>query len=74
MIDKNQRSQIRALLTSPQWASLELLAKELCAKIDDETIVSETEWLTLQTALMNEGQVRGINRFLKEIYDHANDS
>ena len=67
MIDKNQRGQIRQLLQSPQWRTVEEIANNMISKIKEDTVVRNTEWDTLQAALLNEGQIRGIRNFIQEL-------
>ena len=73
MISKAEKTQIRQLISSPQWRVLELLVKEYCDKIKGDSIVRDTEWGTIQAALMNEGQIRGITNLLQEIMNSTND-
>ena len=64
---KQEQSQIRNLIQSPQWATLERLAQLVVDKIKDDSTIRETEWETLKATVEQEGEVRGIKRLLQEI-------
>ena len=71
MIDTAQRSQIRQLLSGPQWRTVEYVASEFVQRLKDQSRVKETEWQTLKAALLVEGQVQGISSFIQELYNLA---
>lgn len=71
MIDDRGRTQIKQLLSSPQWRIVEEIADGLCQKIRDEGVIRESEWETIRSLLTSEGEVRGIRRFLQELYSQA---
>lgn len=71
MISPNEKKLARGLLQTPQWRIAELIADEMCDKLKTDSVVRESEWETLKTALLNEGQIRGIRNFLQEIYNYA---
>lgn len=64
----NEKSLIRQLMQSPQFAVLETLQKEIIDKIVNDPKVMSTQWDTLTKTLIDQGQVDGINRFFKELY------
>ena len=66
-----ERTQIRQILQSPGWQTAERLANILCDKIAYQSKVKDTEWETIRTALMEEGEVRGVKRFIQEMYNQA---
>ena len=68
MITKQEKAQIRSILQSPQWGSVEHLANELCSKITGDSPLRETEWETLRSVILQAGQVEGIKRLLQELY------
>lgn len=71
MISKPEQQQIRTMIQSPQWGAVEHVANELCDSLSYEPKTRETEWETLKATLMLEGQVRGIKRFIQELYNNA---
>lgn len=71
MITKTERQQIKHILVSPQWQTIERLATLFTDKIMYESVLRDNEWETIKTALMNEGQVQGIKRFIQELYKEA---
>ena len=74
MITQLQKGQVRQILQDPRWQVTEQIANELCDKISYESKVRDTEWETLKCTLVDEGQVQGIKRFIKELYNQAQDS
>ena len=71
MITKTARQQIKHILVSPQWQTIERLATLFTDNIMYESVLRDNEWETIKTALMNEGQVQGIKRFIQELYKEA---
>jgi len=68
---KGERDQIKLILQDSKWQTVERLANVLCDKISYDSVVRSSEWDTISTALTNEGQVRGIKRFIQELYAEA---
>ena len=71
MITKTERQQIKHILVRPQWQTIERLATLFTDNIMYESVLRDNEWETIKTALMNEGQVQGIKRFIQELYKEA---
>ena len=71
MITSQEKSQIKALIYSPQWKTIERVAELLVAKIQEENPVRDSEYETLKTLLMQEGQKQGIKRLLQELFLQA---
>lgn len=71
MLSKTERQQVKQLLQSPQWSSIQLLAQKLDEKWKDESNVRETEWETLRALLENEGRRRGLSLFIQELFNQA---
>lgn len=67
MISEHQRSQIAALLKSPQWAVIGQFADEYIAKIMADRSIEPTEWDTIVHTISNDGKIRGIREFLQEL-------
>lgn len=68
MLSKAEKAQIKALLQSPQWGSLDHLVKDVLESVKENSLVKETEWETLKATLIQEGQVQGITRLVQEIW------
>ena len=68
---KPEQQHIKALLQSPQWQVAEKIANELCDKIAYEPKAREDQWSTIYAVLGMEGEIRGIKRFIKELYETA---
>lgn len=62
--------QLRQLVQSQQWGTLEKLAASLCDKIKEDSCVKETEWDTLKATLLNEGIIRGVRKLVSEVYEN----
>lgn len=73
-IAKSQKQQLRQLIQSPQWSAFDQLAQEMCAKLESDSVVRDSEWDTLKVALMNEGRVRGIRELIQETLENAKDA
>lgn len=65
----NEKSLIRQLMQSPQFSVLENLSKELVDKIAFDSKLRDTEWETLKATVFDAGQIEGITRFIKELYN-----
>lgn len=70
MLSNPEKMQLRQLVQSPQWGTMERLANMLCDKMKEESAVKDTEWDTLKTTLLNEGIIRGIKSLVKEVYEN----
>jgi len=68
MISTNEKSQLRALLQSPQFRIVENIAKELTQNMKDQSNKRDTEWETAAAVVFEEGQIQGINKLLQELY------
>ena len=71
MITKNEQQQIKLILQDPKWQTVENIATELCDKIAYEPVVAGNEWETISKALSNDGQIKGIRRFIQELFNQA---
>jgi len=71
MIDNNQRAQLLQVLQSPSWNVIEVMRKDLCDTIQYESKLQPTEWDTLRKVAYDEGQVAGINGFIKKLFNEA---
>ena len=71
MSNPSEKSQVRMILQSPQWKTIEALANKFCDEVSYSNKVRDSEWDTLKAVLIDEGQVRGIRKFLQELYKEA---
>lgn len=69
-LTKIEKNQLKSLVQSPQWTTLEHLIKEMTEKYKDEFGARETEWDTIKHNLITEGKVRGLVDLQKEIFLH----
>lgn len=74
MITRGEKQAIKMFLQDPKWQIVEHIAQERVEKIRGDSIVKDTEWETLRTALLNEGNVRGVKEFIQELYRLAQEA
>lgn len=74
MRNKVEQSYIRALVESPTWRVVEDIAKEFIQRIKDNSNLAETDWETLKNVAIEEGQIRGINTLIQELYKIASEN
>lgn len=68
MIDKSQKAQIVQILQMPQWKALEALIHTHLEKVKDDSASMGSEWEHTRDTLMKEGELRGIQKLMQEIY------
>ena len=71
MFTESERSQIKLLISSPHWQTVERVANALCEKIAQEPCLADTEWGTVSAAVLAEGKVRGIRQLFQELFDQT---
>ncbi len=71
MIGSNEKTQVRQLLSTPQWQTVESLANSLCVSIKQNSPIKNTVDETLIEVCLQEGQVKGIRLFIQELYKVA---
>ena len=71
MLNKQEQGQLRQLLGVPQWQTAEKLIGLMIEKLKDTSVVRDTIEATAAEALLREGEIRGVRRFLQEIYQQA---
>lgn len=71
MISDTQRAQLLQLVQSPQWKAVEELKNELCAIIQNDSKMQESDQATLKKVYLDEGMVMGMNKLINEIYNEC---
>lgn len=71
MITSAEKSQIRQLLQSPQWRTIEHIKEMYIQRVRDISNLHETEWETAKSVALEEGRVNGINEFFQELMTQA---
>lgn len=71
MLGKLEKDQIRHILQSPQWRTIEKFAEEYVQGLKDGSNLRSTEWETAAACLMEEGQISGIRNFIQELYKQS---
>ena len=66
-----EKSAIKNILQSPQWKFVEAVAERIIQNIRNESNLRDSEWETAKATALEEGQVNGIKRFIKELYENA---
>lgn len=69
MITDKEKSQIRAVLLSPQWKTVERVAEIIISEIKEDSNIRHSEYETLKTVFLNEGKRDGIQNFIKRLYN-----
>ena len=59
---------IKHLVQSPQWRIVEDLAKEVVNKINEESVLRDSNEETLKETLLREGRIQGIKQLLSELF------
>lgn len=72
MRTEQERSQLRSIVSSPQWATVKDVAAELCSKIKNDAVSTGDQWESTRAFLLAEGKAQGIMQFLKEVMQEAN--
>lgn len=73
MITPKDKSALLSMFQSNGWRVFEQISRELQDKYNRDTVVRDSEWETIKTALMNEGMVRGIGNLLQELMNQAHE-
>lgn len=63
--------QVRQVLQQSQWQTCERVAEHLIDQIKETSKVDDDEWKTLKNVLTAEGEIRGIRRFIQQLYEYA---
>lgn len=66
---EHQKSQIKQLLFSPQWNTIQLIAEEMIKEIQGQSSIRDSEYETLRETFLKEGKERGIRDFLQKLLD-----
>ena len=71
MITEAERSQLKLILQSPQWATVVRLLDVYVQSIRDQSCLRDDLWQTARTVAYNEGQIDGIRKFVQELFKEA---
>lgn len=74
MISKQEKSRMKMIVCSPDYDIIKKIGDELKDKIKSENVVRDTEWETVKALLDREGQVKGIDRIIKELFLNSNNN
>lgn len=74
MISNHEKSLLRTLIQNPAFRIVESVGQELIQGIRDQSNLKDTEWETAKSVALEEGQVKGINTLIKEVYRLAQDA
>ena len=68
---EQEKSQIRHMLSSPQWKTIENVAELMRAEIKDDSCLRATEFDTIVSVAKSEGKREGIRDFIQRLYNEA---
>lgn len=71
MLTPQEQSQIRAMLSSPQWKTIERVAELVRAEVKEDSCLRSTEFDTIVTLAKNEGKRDGIKDFIQRLYNEV---
>lgn len=66
-----ERSQIRTIIQSPQWKTIEAVANQLKQAWMEENQLRETVEETAMNVAKQQGRIEGINHFIQELYKQS---
>ena len=66
-----EKSQLKAVIRSPQWRIVERVAEMMCVKVKENVPIRDSEWETLREVLQQEGQIQGIRKLMQELFLQA---
>ena len=67
-LQENTSTHIRQLLQQPQWKALEYAAQQYVMMLRSQPRMKSTVDETLMATLLLEGQIKGIDDFIRELY------
>ena len=67
MLNDLEKSQIKGLIFSPQWKTIEKVAEQMIQKFRGENTLKETEWETLRDTILKEGKAQGVEQLFQEL-------
>lgn len=68
-----EKSQIRGIIFSPQWKTIERVAELVIQEFRGENTIRETEWETLKNTILKEGRAQGVEQFFQELLKQTQD-
>ena len=68
-----EKSQVRGLVFSPQWKTIEKVAEFVIQNFRGENTLKDTEWETLRDTIMKEGRASGVEQFFQELIKASGD-
>lgn len=74
MLNELEKSQVRGLVYSPQWKTIERVAELVVQKFRGENTLKETEWETLRDTVLKEGRAQGVEQFFQELLNQSKDA
>ena len=66
---EQEKSQIRAILSSPSWKTIEQVAETIRSEIKDDSCLRATSVDTIKTVAYNEGKRDGIRDLIQRLYN-----
>lgn len=74
MLSEQDKQKIKSLLFTPTWSVLEQVALDMTNEIRARSKTGDSEWDTARKAVADEGEERGIMKFLQRLLDSGQQS
>lgn len=71
MLLKTDKQALKHLISSDMGAVLRNLMELYCQKINNEPLNTGSEWETVKSSLLREGQIQGIRKLYQEMVNEA---
>jgi len=71
MLSAQEKSQLKAIVSSPHWGTFERIAQMMDEEIRNDYGARANQWETIRTTLLNDGKRTGIGEFLQRIINEA---
>ena len=72
-MDKQDKDIVKSIVKSPQWTAFKLVSEEMIQKTRSESVNKESQFETLKAVFEREGKIRGIQQFIMQLEQYAND-
>ena len=73
MLTDLEKSQVRGLVYSPQWSTVQKVAEQITLKFRGEVTTQGTEWEMVRDTLLNQGKAQGVEQFFQELIRSTED-
>jgi hypothetical protein len=71
MLEDSQKSQLRNLVRSTTWQTILLIKDKKIEALNNQSVLRDTNDLTLREAITKEAKMEALNNFIQEILNQA---